>query len=238
MRYVSFSGGADSTALAILLHERGENFKLVFADTGAELPETYYMVSKVAVALGRELVVVSGGGFYQHLVTYGFLLPSVVRRWCTRVLKIKPMEQFDDDADIVALGIRADEAHRADKHSTRRRKGGHSFSYDLIDAGLGKKDVMALCRKYDLLNPVYEWRSNVSCFCCPFQRKGDWMGLLENHPSLYALAEQWERLSMELTRGGWSWKEGRTLAAMRIADERQLKLWPEPEGEPCLICTT
>jgi 3'-phosphoadenosine 5'-phosphosulfate sulfotransferase (PAPS reductase)/FAD synthetase len=38
--YVSLSGGADSTALAILLKERGEEFEMVFADTGAELPET------------------------------------------------------------------------------------------------------------------------------------------------------------------------------------------------------
>ncbi|GAG47060.1 unnamed protein product, partial [marine sediment metagenome] len=28
MKYVSFSGGADSTALAIYLHERGEEFDL------------------------------------------------------------------------------------------------------------------------------------------------------------------------------------------------------------------
>lgn len=32
--YVAFSGGADSTALATYLHERGDDFELVFADTG------------------------------------------------------------------------------------------------------------------------------------------------------------------------------------------------------------
>ncbi len=235
-RYVSLSGGADSTALAILLHERGEDFKLVFADTGAELPETYFMVSKTADILGKELIVVSNGSFYQHLVTYGFLLPSVVRRWCTRILKIKPMDSFHEESDIVAVGIRADEAHRVSGHENRRKKGSHQLSYDLITAGLGKKEVLALCRNYDLLNPAYSWRSNVSCFCCPFQRKGDWMGLLRNHPSLFALAEQWEEASRAVTEARYSWKMGRTLADMRIADEKQIKLWPEPEGEPCLIC--
>ena len=30
MKYISYSGGADSTAMAILLHERGEDFELLF----------------------------------------------------------------------------------------------------------------------------------------------------------------------------------------------------------------
>ncbi len=34
MNYVAVSGGADSTALALLLWERGEDFEMVFSDTG------------------------------------------------------------------------------------------------------------------------------------------------------------------------------------------------------------
>ncbi len=48
MKYVAVSGGADSTALALLMHERGEEFEMVFADTGAELPETYYTLARLA----------------------------------------------------------------------------------------------------------------------------------------------------------------------------------------------
>ncbi|RJQ53384.1 MAG: hypothetical protein C4521_07575 [Actinobacteria bacterium] len=90
--YVAFSGGADSTAMAIYLHEQGQDFELVFADTGAELPETYYMVTKVARVLGRKLTVVSNGTFYQWLTHFGFMLPSALQRWCTRLLKQVPQD--------------------------------------------------------------------------------------------------------------------------------------------------
>ncbi len=236
--YVAFSGGADSTALAILLHERGEEYELVFADTGAEIPETYYMVTRVASVLGKQLHVVSNGTFYQHLVAHGFMLPAPFCRWCTRVLKQVPQERFYPEGATVAVGIRADEAHR---RASVTGKGGSTIR-PLVDAGMDKRDAFALCRKYDLLNPVYEWRSNVSCFCCFFQRKSDWLGLLRHHPDLYALAEQWEEQAhlWVLRDGGhnprWTWREGFTLRQLREADERQLKLWPEPEEEPCAIC--
>jgi len=50
--FVSFSGGADSTALAIYLADRGQDFTLLMADTGAELPETYWIAPRVARELG------------------------------------------------------------------------------------------------------------------------------------------------------------------------------------------
>jgi hypothetical protein len=234
-RYVSLSGGADSTALAILLHGRGEDFKLLFADTGAELPETYFMVTRVAAELGKELIVVGNGSFYQHLSRYGFLLPSIRQRWCTRLLKLKPMATVYAEGDLVAVGIRADEPNRG-TDATRVGQN-YTTTYDLVEAGMGKADVHALCKRYDLLNPVYQWRSNVSCFCCPMQRKMDWYGLMKNHPSLFALAVQWEQQSIAKTRTGYTWCLGRKLDDMRFADRQQLKMWPEPDAEPCTICT-
>lgn len=92
----------------------------------------------------------------------------------------------------MAVGIRADEPRRLHT-SARSRSGLHKFIYPLAEAGMGKKEVKELCQKYNLLNPVYEWRSSVSCFCCFFQRKGDWIGLMKYHPTLYEIAVQWEQ---------------------------------------------
>jgi len=110
----------------------------------------------------------------------------------------------------------------------------------LIEAGFDKRAVLDLCRRYDLLNPVYEWRSSVSCFCCFFQKKSDWRGLLKHHPDLYALAEQWENeaWAQQKTRAPFTWNQGFTLTQLRTADERQIALWPDPEEEPCAICST
>jgi hypothetical protein len=238
MKYVAVSGGADSTALALLMYERGEEFEMVFADTGAELPETYYTITRVANTLNKTLIVVGDGTFYQHLVKFGFMLPAPFCRWCTGVLKRVPQDRFfrAQKNAVVAIGIRADEAHRLSKPS-----GGYEKIRPLVEAGMDKKDVMALCRRHDLLNPVYTWRHSVSCFCCFFQPKSDWLGLLKHHPELYMLAEQWEEQSMVWARehGGthFTWREGRTLKGLRMADEQQLRLWPEPDEEPCSICS-
>jgi len=236
MKYVAVSGGADSTALALLLWERGEEFELVFADTGAELPEVYWLLPRLAKHVGKPLHVVSGGSFFQHYVANGFMLPGPRIRWCTRILKQAPQDRFyeTNEAEEVAVGIRADEPRRLEK---RARHKIHKFTYPLVDAGLEKKDVLELCGKYGLLNPVYDWRSNVSCFCCFFQRKSDWLGLLQHHPTLYGVAEEWENQALAVGKQSWGWKQSYTLKQLREADERQLKLWPEPDEEPCLICT-
>lgn len=238
MRYVSLSGGADSTACAILWHEAGYEFEMVFADTGAELPETYWMIPRIAAALGRKLHVVCGGTFYQHLVNYVFLLPSIGARWCTRALKMAPLEKFFQPDDIVAVGLRADEPHRVER--ARSKPGPYQQEYPLYDAGMDKKAVKALCNKYGLLNPAYEWRTNVSCFCCPFQRKYDWKNLREYHPDLFALAEEWENISVEFAIAKnltpYRWNQGYRLEQLREADENQLSLLPECSEEACLIC--
>jgi 3'-phosphoadenosine 5'-phosphosulfate sulfotransferase (PAPS reductase)/FAD synthetase len=235
MKYVAVSGGADSTALALLLWERGEEFEMVFADTSAELPEVYWLLPRLAQTVGKKLHVVTNGSFFQHLVQYGYMLPGPRLRWCTRLLKQVPQDTFfrQVGAERAAIGIRADEPRRLN----RADRNGVSFYYPLAEAGMDKADVKALCRKYDLLNPVYQWRSSVSCFCCFFQRAADWRGLQKHHPTLYAVAEEWERQALTTTEKGYTWRRGYTLEALRKMDEHQLRLWPEPEEEPCLICS-
>ena len=220
MRYVSFSGGADSTALAIYLHEQGEEFELVFADSGAELPETLWFVPRVAKQLGVKLTVVSGPTFFQKLTSFGYLLPSFKLRWCTRELKTKPLEAY---APELAVGICADEFHRMPR----------AFR-PLVDAGITKDEARKLVTKHDLLNPVYRWRSSCSCFCCPFQRIHDWKNLQREHPDLFALAEKWEELSLEAS--GFAWSDRFTLAELRRYDEAQLEMLREPREQACAIC--
>lgn len=199
------------------------------------MPETYWILPRLTQRIGKKLNVVSNGGFFQHLVAYNYYLPSPRARWCTKLVKMVPQRNFfnQSNPEKVYVGIRADEPRRLERKNTEK----YENAYTLAEAGMGKRDVKELCERYGLLNPVYKWRTNLSCFFCFFQRKSDWMGLMRNHPTLYAVAEEWERLSLTLNTYKWGWNERFTLEQLRVADQQQIKLWEEPDEEPCLICS-
>jgi len=238
--YVAFSGGADSTALAILLKEQGvKDIELVFYDTGAELPETHWTILNVAKKLGCELTVLSNGTWFQWFIAYHWSIPGFRQRWCTRTLKQMPATRYFADKEPAAIGIRADEPHRMSDYEPR----------PLVDAGMDKKDVIALCEKYDLLNPCYVWRRSCSCYLCQFQGLVEWKGLQREHPELFALAEHYEAMSIQHKSDndfpnyctflkGKKTKDGRfvTLKDLREAQEDQLELFTEPTETACAIC--
>jgi hypothetical protein len=244
VRFVSMSTGQHSVALAIYLHLQGEDFEMVMADTGAELPESYWMAPRIARELDKKLHIVSAGTFWQHLSNQGYLLPSYQRRWCTRVLKQEPLRRFyaartaqlgmwSKDA-IVSVGICADEADRMQPSATMNP--GYPYDRPLIEAGIDKAEAHRICERRGLLNPCYQWRSSCSCFCCPMQRKSDWLGLLVHHPELYALSEQWEAESNATTDGGYTWVKNRTLGQLREASAEELAAIEESPEEACAIC--
>ncbi len=230
MIFVDVSGGCDSTAVCLLFKERGIDFEMVFADTGAEFPENYWFLPRLASYVGKKLNVVSNGGMFYWLMKNGFFLPNAKARWCTRLLKIIPMTKFHGNEPYAhAVGIRADELHRIKKEEKLAK--GEEILYPLIEAGMDKKEVRKLCEKHGMLNPIYEWRSSLSCFCCPFQRLQDWKNLYIKHPNLFMIAEVWEEMSNQNSKGfGWR-SDGWSLKAIRENQSCQLSLFKEVNNE-------
>jgi len=108
---LGLSGGKDSTALAILLHKHIPQMEHFFCDTGKELCETYEYLEKIEARLGIKIrKLAAKRGFDHWLAVYGGVLPSPQVRWCTKQLKIKPLEDFiGNDIAYSYIGIRADE---------------------------------------------------------------------------------------------------------------------------------
>jgi PP-loop superfamily ATP-utilizing enzyme len=230
MKYISFSGGADSTATAILWKRENIEFELLFADTGIELPETYWTALEVSRKLSVKLNVVQYkyGGFLSSLSHNGIMLPGKSVRWCTYKLKRQPTDKFvEENNGELAIGIRADEGHRAEGKTEKP----FLLRFPLVEKGLTKDDVLKICRKADLLNPCYSWRSSCSCFCCFFQRLSDWRGLLKYHPGLYRLSEKFEEMSKSQFRSDIS------LQKIRTNKESQFNFFSDAiDDEPCNIC--
>lgn len=231
---LSISGGKDSSALAVYMRDRVPEMEYVFCDTGKELAETYEYLGRLEAFLGKPIERLNPGRGFDHWLTmYDGYLPSPRMRWCTRQLKIKPFEAFVGDDPVVSyIGIRADE----DREGYISHKPNITPRYPFKEDGLVKADVYRILEESGVGLPTYyEWRTRSGCFFCFFQRKAEWIGLLERHPDLYEQAEAYEK---ELEDGTlYTWSQGETLQQLadrkeEVLERHQRELAREAESKP------
>jgi hypothetical protein len=208
---LGLSGGKDSTALAILLHKEYPQMEYFFCDTHKELPETYDYLNRIEARLGIKIQRLSGErGFDHWLDVYGGFLPSPNSRWCTKQMKIIPLEKFiGNDEAVSYVGIRADESR--DGYVSTKPNITPVFPFK--ERGLVKTDILRLLEDSGIgLPDYYRWRSRSGCFFCFFQRKYEWVMLAQEHPDLFSEAVQYEQ---EHTDGRqYTWTQGETLTKL------------------------
>ena len=182
------SGGKDSSALAVYLRGKVPELEYFFCDTGAELPETYEYLTRLEVILGRKIVRLNNErGFDHWFEVFRGALPSPQMRWCTKNMKIKPIETWIGDAPAVSyVAIRADEANRKGYIST---KPNIRSRFPFIEDDVDKDGVMRILEDAGIgLPSYYEWRTRSGCYFCFYQRKAEWVGLADRHPDLFERA--------------------------------------------------
>jgi hypothetical protein len=207
---LGLSGGKDSAALAIYMRDRVPEMEYFFCDTGHELPEVYEHLNRLEAHLGRDIVRLDNAGrdFDHYLAVYKGFLPSPGARWCTKHLKIEPFERFAGNDEVRSyIAIRADE-DRGGYHST---KPNITPVFPFKEDGIVKRDVIRLLEGSGLgLPQYYEWRSRSGCYFCFFQRKIEWVRLLERHPALFEKAKEYEKPNPE-TGELYTWSAGESL---------------------------
>lgn len=190
---LSLSGGKDSAALAIYLRDRVPEMEYIFHDTGKELPETLDYLARLEAYLGKAVVKTTVGTTFDNLLrVYGGMLPSNHRRWCTKMLKIKPFEKYvGDDHVINYVGIRADE----DRVGYISHKPNIKAVFPFRDDGIDYEGVKQILLDSGVGFPPYtDWgRTRSGCFFCFYQQKIEWVRLKERHPDLYEEAKSYEK---------------------------------------------
>ncbi|ULR53865.1 phosphoadenosine phosphosulfate reductase family protein [Streptomyces deccanensis] len=211
---LGISGGKDSSALAIYMRDRVPEMEYFFCDTGAELPETYEYLNRLEAALGKPIERLNADRDFDHwMEVYQGTLPSPQMRWCTKNLKIKPLEEWvGDDKVISYVAIRADE-NRLGYVST---KPNIDAVFPFREDGIDKDGVMRILDEAGIGLPgYYEWRTRSGCYFCFFQRKHEWVGLKERHPDLYDKAVEYEdkvRFRHTAMKGrNYTWSQGESL---------------------------
>lgn len=258
---LGISGGKDSAALALFMRDKVPEMEYYFCDTGYELDETYEYLERLEAFLAKPIVRLNPERDFDHwLQIYGGYLPSSRMRWCTRMLKLKPFEQYvGDDPTLSYIAIRADE----DRDGYISSKPNITPVYPFKEHGKTKEDVFRILDEFGLgLPSYYEWRTRSGCYFCFFQRKSEWVGLKEKHPGLFELAKRYEKIDEE--KGiRYTWNQTESLAELehpdRVAEIKRKQtgameaasrrapseklfqifsdvLNEEDDEEPCLIC--
>lgn len=191
------SGGKDSSALAVYMLDRVPEMEYFFCDTGAELPETYEYLDKLESALGKPIARLNATkGFDHWFDVYRGALPSPTMRWCTRKMKIEPIEEWVGDDEVVSyVAIRADESGRKGYVST---KPNIKAVFPFVEDGIDHPGVLRILENAGIgLPSYYEWRTRSGCYFCFYQRKAEWVGLAERHPDLWEKAKAIENKVMK-----------------------------------------
>lgn len=195
-RYVSVSGGKDSTACYIkAIKEFGKNgFRAVFADTTHEHPVTVNYVKNMHIIFdGPEVEIVKAdfadrlakkdkkpsklGELFADLIAWKGRAPSTKAQFCTEHLKMKPIRDWilrerGDRPSIGYVGIRWEE-------SPRRKKMKKEMLNEYMDSltihpiiDWKECQVFNFIKQHGEVNPLYaEGFTRVGCFPCIHARK-------------------------------------------------------------------
>ncbi|RZU47148.1 phosphoadenosine phosphosulfate reductase family protein [Fluviicoccus keumensis] len=217
---LGLSGGKDSAALAVYMRQTHPELDIdyFFTDTGEELPEVYEFLGRLEGYLGKPILRLNPRRDFKFwLKEYNNYLPSAQTRWCTRMLKLKPFEQWvtpmlkSGDKVTSYVAIRADEDYR---------EGYSSKQYNLLiklpfrEAGIDKAGVMDILESSGVGYPsYYEWRSRSGCTFCFFQQKIEWVRLKERHPDDFDAAKALEKDALE-HGSPFTWSKGESLSEL------------------------
>lgn len=147
--------GKDSLATAIVQIRREPvlPYELVHNETGWDLTETLEWIQRVGDYFQRPIIK-CGDDLTEICIEENCLPLAGQRRFCTRLAKIKPLNDFlGTEESTIYFGLRADEPDRVGYSAPSYQ---HS-RYPLRELGMRLQDVWELCQSVNLLPPTFHW---------------------------------------------------------------------------------
>lgn len=180
-RFISFSGGVESTAMCILY---GRGSSAIWCDTGAEHDLMYERIDYVEKRLKEihegdfELIRVSNEkevGLEPYILKAKYM-PSSMARFCTRMFKIEPIDRFlkgQGECELM-IGFNLDEEGRT---GNLEKLDNVSYTYPLIEDGLTRDDCEEILRGADLHPNFPAYMSRGGCRMCFFKSEKEYKAL-------------------------------------------------------------
>jgi hypothetical protein len=187
--FISFSGGVESRAMALLF---GNKADAIFSDTGWEHDELYKQLDTVEQKIrdwhGNDFKIIrvrqenaegSGTTRLQDYIQYSNFYPSFRARYCTRVFKIEPIDdylrQFESVGATIMIGLNADEA--------ALRTGNHGllpfvkYRYPLVEAGINRKMCHEILEAAGIAPKFPPYMKRGGCKGCYYKSKKEYTAM-------------------------------------------------------------
>lgn len=230
MNVVSFSGGKDSTAMLLMVLERGIQVdRIINVDTTKEFPQMYDHIKKVEQYIGQEIETVKidfDYWFSEHIKTKGkrkgekgYGWPDFRNRWCTALkreafLNTLYRGEYSPRNRGIAIGefrdITVNEFHGIAVDEIERTKnnqdGTRNIRYPLVEWNITEAQALQYCydKGFDWGGLYEEGRSRVSCFCCPLQRIRELELTYNHYPELWGVIEDLDKKSFRRFKSSYT----------------------------------
>jgi 3'-phosphoadenosine 5'-phosphosulfate sulfotransferase (PAPS reductase)/FAD synthetase len=240
-KFISFSGGVESTTMCILY---GKGAKAIWCDTGAEHEEMYARMDIVEDRLKTlhkgdfEIIKIKPNVKYkgEHYSTLEGLvlaqkyMPSPMARYCTRQFKIEPIDNFlkeQGDCELM-IGFNADEQFT--------REGNHEmvksvvYTYPLADDGYDRADCEAILNAHGLHPNFPIYMSRGGCRMCIYKSEKEYKAMYFLNKDEFMEVVEFEQQYQDRRKKVYSiMGSGKTLTQLAAECEREKDFLGEKE---------
>lgn len=239
---VSFSGGKDSTAMLLMMIEKGMQIdEIIFCDTTVEFPQMIEHVEKVEKYINRKITRLKAPFDFEYYLAYivktkgknkgkfGYGFPDHKNRWCTGELKTnvirRHLKHYQHRTEY--LGLTLNEESRIKKKKLTSKV---IYSFPLYDWGITEKEALQYCYKKGFdWGGLYKKFARVSCYLCPLQRIGELKIIYNEFPELWENMKRLDQLSYRKFRKDYSINE---LGKRFQGENLQMQWCDNPSSEP------
>lgn len=221
---VSFSGGKDSTAMLLLMIEKGYHIdEILFLDTGVEFPQMYKHIKKVEKYIKKPITILKAEHSFEYMMfdyvkkkgknkgQKGYSWTDFRNRWCTKyfkqhLMKVYLRNKYGKKSNIIQyVGLACDEMKRVNR---KNRDVLYKLNYPLVELGITENMALDYCYKKGFnWDGLYDKFKRVSCWCCPLQSIGDLRTLYNNFPNLWCTLKEWDNKTYRKFRADYSVEE-------------------------------
>ena len=214
-KILAWSGGKDSTATGIVAKLNSIHIDQIVTVMPDPFKQELELKERFEDFMGAKVRIIPSPTYEDYFfrrkvrgkhkgTIYGF--PFIAYKTCARILKWQPMKKYANSLRgeyCFLLGIAADESRNV---FTPNRS-------LLIEHEVTESDARALCEKYGLLNPLYNYFKRLGCVRCPKQSREALLKVKKLEPEKFQWLLSHEHLSPV------TFKPNRTLKEMNLGEQ-------------------